>query len=90
MELYHQFEDKLKYGILSNERREMVKIAFEKIKKEVEKDSESKINIKALNGFIKEFNLIKFVDKRVAIKEESIIVKYLNPNNDFEFQLMNK
>ena len=26
MELYHQFEDKLKYGILSNERREMVKI----------------------------------------------------------------
>ena len=85
MELYHQFEDKLKYGILSNERREMVKTAFEKIKKEVEK-----VNIKDLNKFIKEFNEIKFADKKVAIKEESIIIKYLNPNNDFGFQLMNK
>ena len=88
MELYHQFGNKLNHGILSNDRRRMIEIAFEKIRKEIGENNN--IKTKDINAFIKEFNLIKNDKKNVVIKEESIIIKYINPNNDLGLQLMNK
>ena len=38
----------------------------------------------------KNFNNLKLKLKPIYLLEESFIIKYLNPNNDLTFQLMNK
>lgn len=88
MKLYHLFENKLNHGILNYDRRRMIEIAFEEIRKDI--GEKNNIKTKDINVFIKEFNLIKNDKKNVVIKEESIIIKYINPNNDIGLQLMNK
>ena len=41
-----------------------------------------------INDLKKKFDDIKYSKKKVAIKEESTIMKHLNPNNEFNFQMM--
>ena len=46
------------------------------------------INPQTINKLKQEFSDIKYSKKVVVIKEEASITKYLNPNNDFNLQMM--
>ena len=79
--LYEQFEDSLKYGIFCD--KEKINKAYIKLKSTLP-DNRNKILID-INELKKEFDDIKNCKRKVAIKEESTIMKYLNPNNEFYF-----
>ena len=82
--LYRQFEEQLKYGNMVD--KEKIRVIYEDLKYSgIKKD---KTDIDNINTLKKEFNAIKNRKKNVAIKEETSISKYLNPNNDFYFQMM--
>ena len=77
------FEVNLRSGIIKD--KENIKNAYNKLIKENNKiyDIDPKTIIKLKLEFID----IKYSKKRVVIKEESSIAKYLNPNNDIYFQM---
>ena len=82
--LYEQFEESLKYGIFNN--KEKIKNAYSKLKSTFPENKKNKII--DINVLKKEFDKIKYCKRKVAIKEESTIMKYLNPSNEFYFQMM--
>ena len=83
--LCEQFKDNLNYGIFNNN-KEKIKNAYNKLKNTIDEKKEN-ITID-INKLKREFDDIKYCKRKVAIKEESTIIKYLNPNNEFYFQMM--
>ena len=82
--LYEQIEEELNFGKFKNNAN--IKNAYDRLKVSISRIDKNKItNIKRLK---KEFTDIIHCKKKVPIKEESTIGKYLNPNNDFYFQMM--
>ncbi len=82
--LYKQFEDNLNYGIMIDKKK--IQEVYDKLKKTLTKTN--KIDLIEINDLKKEFANIKYCKRKVVVKEESTIVKYLNPNNDFYFQMI--
>ena len=82
--LYKQFEDNLNYGIMIDKRK--ILEVYDKLKKTLSKTD--KIHIIEINALKNEFEKIKYLERNIVIKEESTISKYLNPNNEFYFQMM--
>ena len=82
--LYDQFHDSLKFGTFED--KEKINNAYIKIKSILPENKKYKtIDINILK---KEFDDIKYCKRKVSIKEESTIIKYLNPNDEFYFQMM--
>ena len=82
--LYEQFEDYLNHGI--SDYKEKVTNAYLKLKSTIPQNNNN--NIIDINILKKEFDVIKNSKKNVALKEESTIIKYLNPNSEFYFQML--
>ena len=82
--LYKQFEDNLNYGIMIDKKN--IQKVYNELNKKVTKTDKN--DIIEINDLKKEFENIKYYERNVVIKEESTISKYLNPNNDFYFQMM--
>ena len=82
--LYEQFEDYLNHGI--SDYKEKVTNAYLKLKSTIPQNNNN--NIIDINILKKEFDVIKNSKKKVALKEESTIIKYLNPNSEFYFQML--
>ena len=82
--LYKQFEDNLNYGIMIDKKN--IQKVYNELNKTVTKTDKN--DIIEINDLKKEFENIKYYERNVVIKEESTISKYLNPNNDFYFQMM--
>ena len=81
--LYNQFEDKLNYG--NQKDKGNIKNTYNKLKITVFKTDK---NIIEINKLKKEFEVIKYSERKVVIREESTISKFINPNNEFYFQMM--
>ena len=82
--LYEQFEESLKYGIFDN--KEKINNTYIKLKSTFPENKKNKIV--DINALKKEFDKIKYCKRKFVIKEESTIMKYLNPSNEFYFQMM--
>ena len=72
---------------MKEDKKAQIKSTYNKLKATLPKSDKN--NIVNINKLKKEFSDIKYYKRKIAIKEEATIVKYLNPNNDFNFQLMN-
>ena len=82
--LYEQIEEESNFGKFK--KNENIKNAYDRLKVSISRIDKNKIT--NINRLKKEFTDIIYCKKRVPIKEESTIGKYLNPNNDFYFQIM--
>ena len=82
--LYAQFEDNLNYGKLKIKGK--LKKAYNELIKKISKNEKGTIT--DINKLKKEFETLKHYNRKVVIREESTIVKYLNPNGEYYFQMM--
>ena len=82
--LYAQFEDNLNYGKLKIKGK--LKKAYGELIKKISKNEKGTIT--DINKLKKEFETLKQYNRKVVIREESTIAKYLNPNGEYYFQMM--
>ena len=82
--LYAQFEDNLNYGKLKIKGK--LKKAYSELIKKISKNEKGTIT--DINKLKKEFETLKHYNRKVVIREESTIAKYLNPNGEYYFQMM--
>ena len=63
-----------------------IKKAYSELNKKISKNEKGTIT--DINKLKKEFETITQYDRKVVIREESTIAKYLNPNGEYYFQMM--
>ena len=82
--LYSQFEDSINYGKLKIKGK--IQKVYIELKKKISKNKKG--TLIDINKLQKEFETIKQYDRKVVIREESTIAKYLNSKGEYYFQMM--